>query len=235
MHARHLATAAGLALAATVVAAAPTPLSPTPTQPGARPAVARPALPAGQAEVPVVHGSARFRMPSATLARLKARGVRITPLGAKGKRGEDTPYGHTGRGMTLRIERGAVTKSGGKVGGELRFRRAGLALTRHGTKRTVKLTRWEIDLSQGTLRAGLGAGTALTLGRFTRPALRSALNVRTGVLRMNLAIALTPVAAAKLNAALGASCFVGDRPLLRARIVASLDPSVHLRTALNLG
>lgn len=235
MHARHLATAAGLALAATAVAAAPAPLSPTPTHPDARTAATRPAQPAGQAEVPVVHGSARFRMPSATLGRLRACGVRIAPLGAKGKPGEDTPYGYTSRGMSLRIQRGAVTKSGGKVGGELRFRRAGLALTRHGTKKTVKLTRWAIDLSQGTLRAGLGAGTTLTLGKFTRPALRPALNIRTGVLRLNLVIALTPVAAAKLNAALGTSCFAGDRPLLHARIVAALDPSVHLRTALNLG
>ncbi|MFI0790392.1 hypothetical protein ACH4Q6_32915 [Streptomyces lydicus] len=226
MPARHLAAAAALVLASAVPAVAAAP--------------AHPDLPAGSTEVPVERGSARLRLSPDLRSALKDDGVVVTSLDAKGKVG---PRGHSGGGTTLRITGGAVTNSGGKLGGELRFGRAGLALVATGgTSRTraaefrksVKITRFELDLGHGTLTAALHNGTRFTLGTFARPTTRAVLRTKTRSLRVNLTIRATP-SAARLDAALGTHCFTGHRPLLHARIVASLDRSADLRTALNLG
>ncbi|MFH8681024.1 hypothetical protein [Streptomyces lydicus] len=230
MPARHLAAAAALVLASAVPAVAAAP--------------AHPELPAGSTEVPVERGSARLRLSPDLRSALKDDGVVVTSLDAKGRVG---PRGHSGGGTTLRITGGAVTNSGGKLGGELRFGRAGLALVATGSgtgetsrthaaksRKAVKITRFELDLGHGTLTAALHNGTRFTLGTFARPTTRAVLRTKTRALRVNLTIRATP-SAARLDAALGTHCFTGHRPLLHARIVAWLDRSADLRTALNLG
>ncbi|MGW8396195.1 hypothetical protein ACWGLP_05815 [Streptomyces lydicus] len=233
MPARHLAAAAALVLASAVPAVAAIP--------------AHLDRPAGSTEVPVERGSARLRLSPDLRSALKEDGVVVASIDAKGRVG---PRGHSGGGTALRLTGGAVTNSGGKLGGELRFGKAGLALvaTRSGTGGTprthsaksrtsgksVKITRFEMDLGHGTLTAALRNGTRFTLGTFTRPATRSALHTKTHSLRVDLTVKAT-ASAARLDAALGTHCFTGHRPLLHVRLVASLERSVDLRTALNLG
>ncbi|MGW2414581.1 hypothetical protein ACWCV5_20695 [Streptomyces tubercidicus] len=230
MRARPLATAAVLALTTALLAAAPAPAQPAATAPppDGRPA---PARPAGHTEVPVQGGSARFATPPALLAALKANGVAIARVDA---RGTVTP--HEGSdGISLAIKGGAVTNSGGKVGGELRLADAGIALFNRTTRKVVKVLGFTIDLGQGTLRAQLNHGPKMTLGTFTRPAIAAAIDKHAAALRMNTGITVTAAAAAEFNAALGTHGFTGGGPLLQARIDAALDPSVDLGTALNLG
>ncbi|MFJ6607997.1 hypothetical protein [Streptomyces lydicus] len=227
MPARHLAAAAALVLASAVPAAAAAP--------------AHPYQPAGSTEVPVERGSARLRLSPDLRSALKEDGVVVAGVDAKGR---ISPRGHSGGGTTLRLTGGAVTNSGGKLGGELRFGKAGLALVATGSgpggtqsgssRKSVKVTRFEVDLGHGTLTAALHNGTRFTLGTFPRPATRSAVNTKTRSLRVDLTIKAT-ASAARLDAALGTHCFTGHRPLLHARIVASLERSVDVRTALNLG
>ncbi|MGW7575616.1 hypothetical protein [Streptomyces sp. NPDC054765] len=233
MRARHLATAAVLALTTALPAAAPAPARPStatvPTTPsGSRTTATRLA---GNTEVPVQGGSARFDAPRTLLAALKARGVVIAEIDTQGRISPRYPTG----GMSLRIKGGAVTNSGGKVGGELRFTRAGVALINIKTKKVVRLTGFVGDLGQGTLAAVLDRGARITLGTFARPRITSSVDTDAAVLRMKTGITVTAVAAAKLNTALGTRCFTGGGPLLHVRIHAALDPSVDLHTALNLG
>ncbi|MFI2185229.1 hypothetical protein [Streptomyces sioyaensis] len=230
MRARLLATAAVLALTSTLLAAAPAPASPSAVAgpPGEQTATGRRA---GNTEVPVEGGTARFDAPPTLLAALKDHGVAIADVDADGKISQ---HHYTGAGVSLDIEGGAVTNSGGKVGGELRFAEAGLALLNSRTGKAVKISDFVGDLSQGTLRAGLDRGADVTLGTFTRPAANASIDTDAAMLRMNTSITVTAVAAAKLNAALGTKVFTTGGPLLHARIDARLDPSVDLRTALNL-
>lgn len=230
MRARLLATAAVLALTSTLLAAAPAPASPSAVAgpPGEPAATGRRA---GNTEVPVEGGTARFDAPPTLLAALKDHGVAIADVDADGKISQ---HHYTGAGVNLDIEGGAVTNSGGKVGGELRFAEAGLALLNSRTGKAVKISDFVGDLSQGTLRAGLDRGADVTLGTFTRPAVNASVDTDAAMLRMNTSITVTAVAAAKLNAALGTKIFTTGGPLLHARIDARLDPSVDLRTALNL-
>ncbi|MFE0191559.1 hypothetical protein [Streptomyces sp. NPDC059008] len=237
MHPRRLVTAVLLTLAIAVPAAAPAPAHPSSAAPPPD-APAAPARPAGHTEVPVRSGSAVVRMPAALLAALAADGVAIAGVDPGGEVGPHDS-GHTDGGMRLRVKDGAVTNSGGTVGGELHFVDSGMALVNGRTHQTVKVTGFEADLSQGTFRArttdGVHGGTTLTLGTFTRPGIRSSLDTRTAVLRLDAALTTTAGAAAHLNAALGTSRFTHGEPLLQARVVVSLDPSVDLATALNLG
>ncbi|WP_432142374.1 hypothetical protein [Streptomyces sp. bgisy084] len=230
MRARHLATAAALAFTTALVAATPAPAQPSaPTPPSGGPSA--PARPAGHTEVPVKGGSARFATPPALLAALKARGVALADVDS---RGTVTPH-HDSGGISLGIKGGAVTNSGGKVGGELRLADAGIALVNRTAKKVVKITGFTVDLGQGTLRARLNRGPSMTVGTFTRPAIASAIDTHAAALRMDTGITVTAAAAAKLNTALGTTGFTGGGPLLHARIDAALDPTVDLGTALNLG
>ncbi|MEW1748879.1 hypothetical protein [Streptomyces angustmyceticus] len=233
MRARPLATAAVLALTTTLLAAA-APVRPSPSTPASlTPPPGRAGAPrlAGSTEVPVRGGSARFDAPPKTLAALKSRGVAIAEIDTQG---QISPHYSTGS-IRLGIKSGAVTNSGGKVGGELRFSRAGIALINIKTKKVVKITGFVGDLSQGTLHAVLSRGTKTTLGTFTRPRTRSAIDTEAAVLRMDTGITVTSTAAARLNAALGTAFFTRGGPLLHIRIDAALDPSVDLVTALHLG
>ncbi|MFI6769355.1 hypothetical protein [Streptomyces sp. NPDC050355] len=244
MHPRRLVTAAVLTLAIAVPAAAPAPAHPSPATPPPD-APGAPVRSAGHTEVPVRSGSAVVSVPVVLLSALAADGVTIAEVGSEGEAdsggeaGPHDPAGHTDGGMRLRVKDGAVTNSGGKVGGELHFVHSGMALTNGRAHETVKVTDLEADLSQGTFRArvadGGHAATTITLGTFTRPDIRSSLDTRTGVLRLNAAVATTAGTATHLNAALGTSRFADRGALLQARVVASLDPSVDLATALNLG
>ncbi|MGW7486181.1 hypothetical protein [Streptomyces sp. NPDC054786] len=227
MRARHLATAAVLALTTALLAAAPAPARPSTAPSGGRAATRL----AGNTEVPVEGGSARFDAPPTLLAALKARGVAIAEIDTQG---EISPHYSTGS-VRLGIKSGVVTNSGGKVGGELRFTRAGIALINIKTKKVVKVTGLVGDLTQGTLNAALDRGGKATLGTFTRPRTTSSVDPEAAVLRMDTGITVTAAAAARLNAALGTKCFTGGGPLLHVRIDAALDPSVDLATALNLG
>ncbi|MGW3013806.1 hypothetical protein ACWC9R_34000 [Streptomyces sp. NPDC001219] len=230
MRARHLATAAVLALTTAVPTAAPAPAQSSATAPptGGRSPEVRPA---GHTEVPVHGGSARFATPPALLAALKAHGVVIADVDTQGA---VTPH-HDADGISLRVKGGAVTNSGGKVGGELRFADGGIALVHRRTKKVVKITGFTADLGQGALRARIDGGPRQTVGTFTRPSITPSIDTATATLRMNTGITVTAAAAARLNEALGTTGFSGDGPLLPARIDAALDPSVDLRTALNLG
>ncbi|MEU8682783.1 hypothetical protein [Streptomyces sp. NPDC048611] len=232
MRARHLATAAVLTLTTAVLTAAPAPAQSSATSATAPPTGGRSpeARPAGHTEVPVQGGSARFATPPALLAALKAQGVVIADVDAQGA---VTPH-HDADGINLRVKGGAVTNSGGKVGGELRFADAGIALVHRGTKKVVKITGFTADLGQGALRARIDGGPRQTVGTFTRPGITPSIDTATATLRMNTGITVTAAAAARLNEALGTTGFSGG-PLLHARIDAALDPSVDLRTALNLG
>lgn len=227
MRARPLATAAVLALTTALLAAA------APTAPASRtPLPGQAGAPrAGSTEVPVKGGSARFDAPPKTLAALKSRGVAIAEIDTQG---QISPHYSTGS-IRLGIKSGAVTNSGGKVGGELRFSRAGIALINIKTKKFVKITGLVGDLSQGTLHAVLNRRTKTTLGTFARPRTVSAIDTEAAVLRMDTGITVTATAAARLNAALGTRFFTGGGPLLRLRVDAALDPSVDLVTALHLG
>ncbi|MEJ8652342.1 hypothetical protein WKI65_30700 [Streptomyces sp. MS1.AVA.3] len=229
MRARPLATAAVLALTTALLAAAPAParLSAAAASDG-RAATARLA---GNTEVPVRGGSARFTAPPALLAALKARGVAVAEIDTQG---QISPHYSTG-GMSLGIRSGAVTNSGGKVGGELRFTRAGIALINIKTEKVARVTGFVGNLSQGTLSAVLDRGARITLGTFTRPRINASIDTEAAALRMNTGITVTAAGAARLNAALGTTSFRGGGPLLHVRIDASLDPSVDLPTALNLG
>ncbi|WP_315975405.1 hypothetical protein [Streptomyces nigrescens] len=229
MHARRLATAAALALATTaLVGAAPPPGTAPP--PGIRTTAGQPA---GSTEVPVERGTARFRVPAALLARLAARGVVPKALGTKGALGPHTAHDGS-RTLSLRLSGGAVTNSGGKAGGELRFGAAGLALVHAKAHKTVRLTRFTAELGQGTLSAGTGRGTRITLGSFPRADLRSALDTRTRVLRLKAPVTLSASAAERLNKALATKAFTRGTRLLDVRVTASLDRTADLRTALNL-
>lgn len=230
MRARLLATAAVLAVTSTLLAAAPAPADPSAVAgpPGAQAASGRRA---GNTEVPVEGGTARFDAPPTLLAALKDHGVTIADVDADGR---ISRHHSAGTGVRLDIEGGAVTNSGGKVGGELRFAETGLALLNSETGKSVKISDFVGDLSQGMLRAGMNRGPDLTLGTFTRPATHASVDTDAAMLRMNMGITVTAVAAAKLNAALGTKIFTAGGPLLHARIDAHLDPSVDLRTALNL-
>ncbi|MEV5481769.1 MULTISPECIES: hypothetical protein [Streptomyces] len=230
MRARLLATAAVVALTSTLLAAAPAPASPSAVAgpPGEPAATGRRA---GNTEVPVEGGTARFDAPPTLLAALKDHGVAIADVDADGKISQ---HHSTDAGVSLDIEGGAVTNSGGKVGGELRFAEAGLALLNSRTGKAVKISDFVGDLSQGTLRAGLDRGADVILGTFTRLAANASIDTDAAMLRMNTSITVTAVAAAKLNAALGTKIFTTGGPLLHARLDARLDPSVDLRTALNL-
>ncbi|GAB7035617.1 hypothetical protein AB0G35_26430 [Streptomyces sp. NPDC021749] len=229
MHARRLATAATLTLTAIALAGAALPPAAVPP-PGARTTVVRPA---GSTEVPVVRGTARFRVPSALLARLAAHGVVPKALGAKG--GLRPRLARDGsRTLSLRVSGGAVTNSRGKTGGELRFGAAGLALVHTKAHRTLRLTGFTADLGQGTLSAGTGRGTRIGLGGFPRADLRSALDTRTRVLRLKAPVTLSAAAAERLNDALATKAFTRGTRLLDVRVTASLDRTTDLRTALNL-
>ncbi|MGY5125497.1 hypothetical protein [Streptomyces nigrescens] len=228
MRARHLASAAVLALTTALLAAAPAPAQPTAPPPGGRSA---PARPAGHTEVPVEGGSARFATPPALLAALKAHGVVIANVDAQGT---VTPH-HDSGGISLGIKGGTVTNSGGKVGGELRFADSGIALINRRNNKVVKVTGFTVDLGQGALRARLDRGPKMTVGTFTRPGIVASIDTDAARLRMNTGITVTAPAATKLNAALGTTGFSGGGPLLHARVDAALDPSVDLDTALNLG
>lgn len=138
-------------------------------------------------------------------------------------------------GLDEAIRSGAVTNSGGKVGGEIRFTRAGIALVNIKTEKAVKLTGFVDDLSQGKLSAVLDRGPRVTLGTFPRPRAASAIDTEAAALHANTAITVTAAAAARLNAALGTTCFTGGGSLLHIRIDAALAPSIDLGTALNLG
>lgn len=229
MRARPLATAAVLALTTAVLAATPAPARPSATAPSgsSRPAAARLA---GNTEVPVEGGSARLAVPPALLAALNARGVALAEIDTQGR---ISPHFSTGD-VQLGIRSGAVTNSGGKVGGELRFTRAGIALINIKTDKAVKLTGFVGDLSQGKLSAVIDRGPRIALGTFPRPRTASSVDTEPAALHMNTAITVSAVAAARLNAALGAACFTGGGSLLHVRIDAALDPSVDLGTALNL-
>ncbi|WP_328692048.1 hypothetical protein OG879_37050 [Streptomyces caniferus] len=233
MRARPLATAVVLAFTTALLAAAapgrPAPTALTPS--GDRATAAAATRLAGNTEVPVKGGSARFDAPPKTLAALKARGVAIAEIDTQG---QISPHYSTGS-IDLGIRSGTVTNSGGKVGGELRFTRAGIALINIRTKKVVKVTGFVGDLSQGTLDAVLNRGAKTTLGTFTRPRTTSSIDTEAAVLRMDTDLAVTAAAAARLNAALGTPFFTAGGPLLRIRIDAALDPSVDLETALNLG
>ncbi|UYB38080.1 hypothetical protein SLV14_000406 [Streptomyces sp. Je 1-4] len=230
MRARHLATAAVLALTTALLAAAPAPAQPSATAP---PPDGRftPARPAGHTEVPVEGGSARFATPPALLAALKAHGVVIANVDAQGT---VTPH-HDSGGISLGIKDGAVTNSGGKVGGELRFADSGIALINRRTNKVVKVTGFTVDLGQGALRARLDRGQKMTVGTFTRPGIAASIDTDAARLRMDTGVTVTAAAAAQLNAALGTTGFTGGGPLLHVRVDAALDPSVDLATALNLG
>ncbi|MEU5208956.1 hypothetical protein [Streptomyces sp. NPDC020742] len=218
MPARRLLTAAAVALATAVPAAAAA-------------APAGPVRLAGTTEVPVERGTARFRPSPDLRTALRANGVVLARIGAERRGAARRSSG----GFTLRLTGGAVTSGGGKLGGELRFGRAGMALIRNGTpRRTVRLTRIEVNLGQGVLTAARPNGTRITVGTFRRPATDSALDVRTRTVRMNLVIRATP-AVEGFDAALGTRAFAAGRSLLHARIVARLDRTADLRTALNLG
>ncbi|WP_411136826.1 hypothetical protein [Streptomyces sp. C10] len=230
MRARHLATAAVLALTTALPAAAPAPAQPSATAPPPDGRSA-PARPAGHTEVPVEGGSARFATPPALLAALKAHGVVIANVDAQGT---VTPH-HDSGGISLGIQGGAVTNSGGKVGGELRFADSGIALINRRTNKVVKVTGFTVDLGQGALRARLDRGPKMTVGTFTRPGIAASIDTDAARLRMDTGITVTAAAAAKLNAALGTTGFTGGGPLLHVRVDAALDPSVDLATALNLG
>ncbi|MER0484929.1 hypothetical protein ABR737_42535 [Streptomyces sp. Edi2] len=232
MRARHLATAAVLALTTAVLAAAPAPAR-TATTTAAPTGSSRAAAArlAGNTEVPVKGGSARFSVPPALLAALNTRGVALAEVDTQGR---ISPHFATGD-VRQDIRSGAVTNSGGKVGGELRFTRAGIALVNIKTEKAVKLTGFVDDLSQGKLSAVLDRGRRVTLGTFPRPRTASAIDTEAAALHANTAITVTAAAAARLNAALGTTCFTGGGSLLHIRIDAALDPSVDLGTALNLG
>lgn len=230
MRARLLATAAVLAVTSTLLAATPAPADPS-AVPGPPGAAATGGRRAGNTEVPVVGGTARFDAPPTLLAALKDHGVTIARLDADGRISRQRS---AGAGVRLDIEGGAVTNSGGKVGGELRFAKTGLALLNSETGKSVRLSDFVGDLSQGALRAGLNHGRDLTVGTFTRSATKAAVDTDTARLRMNMGIKVTAVAAARLNAALGTKLFTAGGPLLHARVDVHLDSSVDLRTALNL-
>ncbi|WP_051817627.1 hypothetical protein [Streptomyces sp. NRRL S-1813] len=230
MRARPLATAAVLALTTALLAAAAAPACPSAATVASDGRAAATRL-AGNTEVPVRGGSARFDAPPTLLAALRARGVAVAEIDAQGQL---SPHYSTG-GMSLGIRSGAVTNSGGKVGGELRFTRAGIALINIKTKKVARVTGFVGNLSQGTLSAVVNRGARITLGSFTRPRINPSIDTEAAALRMNTGITVTAAAAARLNAALGTTCFRGGGPLLRVRIDASLDPSVDLPTALNLG
>ncbi|MFE1173997.1 hypothetical protein [Streptomyces sp. NPDC058773] len=233
MRARRLATAAALALTTALLTAGPAPArsaeatDATPA-PGGRATADRPA---GHTEVPVEGGSARFATPPVLLNALKAHGVAISDVDTQGT---VTPH-HDADGISLTVKGGAVTNSGGKVGGELRFADSGIALVNRKAKKVVKVTGFTVDLGQGALRARVDGGPSMTVGTFTRPGIASSIDTGAAMLRMNTGITATAAAAAKLNAALGTTGFTGGGPLLHARIDAALDPSVDLDTALNLG
>ncbi|MFF4284577.1 hypothetical protein ACFY0R_04530 [Streptomyces sp. NPDC001633] len=229
MHARRLATAAALTLTTTaLVAAGPPPGAAPPT--GSRTTAARHA---GNTEVPVERGTARFRVPSALLTRLAAHGVVPKALGAKGKLRLHLAQDGS-RTLSLRLSGGAVTNSGGKAGGELRFGAGGVALVHAKAHKTLRLTGLTAELGQGTLSARTGRGTRITLGSFPRADLRTALNTRTRVLRLKAPIALSASAAERLNTALATKAFTRGTRLLDVRVTASLDRTADLRTALNL-
>ncbi|GLW15131.1 hypothetical protein Stsp01_18740 [Streptomyces sp. NBRC 13847] len=230
MRARLLATAAVLAVTSTLLAAAPAPADPSalPGPPGASVITGRRA---GNTEVPVTGGTARFAAPPKLLAALEDHGVTIARLDARGRISRQPA---ADAGVRLDIEGGAVTNSGGKVGGELRFAKTGLALLNSGTGKSVRLSDFVGDLSQGTLRARLNHGPDLTVGTFTRSATKAAVDTDTARLRINVGIKVTAAAAARLNAALGTKVFTAGGPLLHARVDVRLDSSVDLRTALNL-
>ncbi|MFE3549031.1 hypothetical protein ACFXN2_10180 [Streptomyces kronopolitis] len=230
MRARLLATAAVGAVTSTLLAAAPAPADPSalPGPPGASVITGRRA---GNTEVPVTGGTARFEAPPKLLAALEDHGVTIARLDARGRISRQPA---ADAGVRLDIEGGAVTNSGGKVGGELRFAKTGLALLNSGTGKSVRLSDFVGDLSQGALRARLNHGPDLTVGTFTRSATKAAVDTDTARLRMNVGIKVTAAAAARLNAALGTKVFTAGGPLLHARVDVRLDSSVDLRTALNL-
>lgn len=230
MRARLLATAAVLAVTSTLLAAAPAPADPSalPGPPGASVITGRRA---GNTEVPVTGGTARFTAPPKLLAALEDHGVTIARLDARGRISRQPA---ADAGVRLDIEGGAVTNSGGKVGGELRFAKAGLVLLNSATGKSVRLSDFVGDLSQGALRARLNHGPDLTVGTFTRSATKAAVDTDTARLRMNVGIKVTAAAAARLNAALGTKVFTAGGPLLHARVDVRLDSSVDLRTALNL-
>ncbi|MFC9235413.1 hypothetical protein ACFTZK_02940 [Streptomyces decoyicus] len=231
MRARPLATAAVLALTTALLTVAAGPACPSATTAASDGRPAATSRLAGNTEVPVRGGSARFDAPPALLAALRARGVAVAEIDTHG---QISPHYPTG-GMSLGIRSGAVTNSGGKVGGELRFTRAGIALINIKTKKVARVTGFVGNLSQGTLSAVLDRGARITLGTFTRPRINASIDTEAAALRMNTGITVTAAAAARLNAALGTTCFRGGGPLLHVRIDASLDPSVDLPTALNLG
>ncbi|MGW2022386.1 hypothetical protein [Streptomyces decoyicus] len=230
MRARPRATAAVLALTTALLAAAAAPACPSAASAVSDGRAATTRL-AGNTEVPVRGGSARFNAPPTLLAALRARGVAVAEIDTHG---QISPHYSTG-GMSLGIRSGAVTNSGGKVGGELRFTRAGIALINIKTKKVARVTGFVGNLSQGTLSAVLNRGARITLGTFTRPRINASIDTEAAALRMNTGITVTAAAAARLNAALGTTCFRGGGPLLHVRIDASLDPSVDLPIALNLG
>ncbi|WP_433859631.1 hypothetical protein [Streptomyces kronopolitis] len=227
MRARLLATAAVLAVTSALLAAAPAPADPSAVAGAAAAAGRR----AGNTEVPVEGGTARFDAPPALLAAFKDHGVTVARLDADGRISRQRS---TDAGVRLDIEGGAVSNSGGKVGGELRFAKTGLALLNSETGKSVRLSDFVADLSQGALRAGLNHGRGLTVGTFTRSATKAAVDTDTARLRINVGIKVTAVAAARLNAALGTKILTAGGPLLHARIDVHLDSSVDLRTALNL-
>ncbi|GGN45551.1 hypothetical protein GCM10012285_29260 [Streptomyces kronopolitis] len=230
MRARLLATAAVLAVTSTLLAAAPAPAdaSAVPGPPGASVITGRRA---GNTEVPVTGGTARFEAPPKLLAALEDHGVTIARLDAHGRISRQPA---SDAGVRMDIEGGVVTNSGGKVGGELRFARTGLALLNSETGKSVRLSDFVGDLSQGALRARLNHGRDLTVGTFTQSATKAAVDTDTARLRMNVGIKVTAAAAARLNAALGTKVFTAGGPLLHARVDVRLDSSVDLRTALNL-
>ncbi|MER5884514.1 hypothetical protein ABT160_11855 [Streptomyces sp. NPDC001941] len=182
-------------------------------------------------DVPVDGGITTFSLSAKAQAALKAKGVVLADVDTEGNV-QAHVYG--GAKLSLGVKAGAVANVKGKLGGRIQYSGAGVAFVNVKTKKFVKVTDFEADLTTGTLSARVDGDATVRLGTFVRPNVSAVVDAHAGLLNLNTNISVSADAAARLNAALGADCFVGGSALLDVRGDISLDAKVDLNVALGL-
>ncbi|MEV0263040.1 hypothetical protein AB0I49_17125 [Streptomyces sp. NPDC050617] len=188
--------------------------------------------PVPKAEIAVKSGVTKITVSAETVAQLRAKGILLTRLDARGNLGAKVDAEQT---LDFGVKSGAVSNVKGKVGGRLAFKTAGMAMVNLRNQRIARLTAFQADLTTGTMRANLDRRTPIELGTFSRPAVNTAVNTKAREVNVQGGLVLGAKAAVQLNKALHTKAFVPGVPLFDANSRITLDEKADPRAVHELG
>ncbi|MEU7044078.1 hypothetical protein AB0A77_23865 [Streptomyces varsoviensis] len=188
--------------------------------------------PAPKAEIAVKSGVTKITVSAETVAKLRAKGILLTRLDARGNLGAKVDAEQT---IDFGVKSGAVSNVKGKVGGRLAFKTTGMAMVNLRNQRIARLTAFQADLTTGIMRATLDRRTPIELGTFSRPQVNTAVNTKAREVNVQGGLVLGGKAAAQLNKALRTKAFVPGAPLFDANSRITLDEKADPRAIRELG